>query len=152
MKRLAIPALAVILILSACTGSFTLTNKVNKFNKTFENPWVEEVVFLAMVIVPVYEISLIADMLIFNSIEFWTGENPVAEEQQITLTDEVDATMLSDGRIRLEVDGTVYLLERTDAGVVATDDDGDILYRAITGEDGKISVCDAAGKVVRKES
>ncbi len=89
MKRLAIPALAVILILSACTGSFTLTNKVNKFNKIFENPWVEEVVFLAMVIVPVYEISLIADMLIFNSIEFWTGENPVAEEQQITLTDDV---------------------------------------------------------------
>ncbi|MFC1628985.1 DUF3332 family protein [Gemmatimonadota bacterium] len=153
MKRVTIPALAVILLLSACTGSFTLTNKVSQFNKTFDNQWVEEVVFLAMVIVPVYELSLLADAVIFNSIEFWTGENPVAEEQlQIAIADDTNATMLSDGRIRLEVDGTVYLLERTEAGVVATDDDGDILYRAITGEDGKISVYDAAGKVVRKES
>jgi len=35
---------------------------------------------------------------------------------------------------------------------VAVDAEGDVLYRAITGEDGKISVYDAAGKVVRKES
>ena len=74
-----------------------------------------------------------------------------AEEQQITLADDATATMLSDGRIRLEVDGRIYLLERTDEGVVALDTDGAILYRAITGEDGKISVYDGSGNLVRKE-
>ena len=152
MKRVIIPTLVAILLLSACTGSFQLTNKIYQFNKTFEDPWVEEVVFLVKVIVPVYEVSLVLDMVIFNAVEFWTGENPVAAvEQQITLADDATATVLSDGRIRLEVEGRVFLLERTDAGVVAVDTEGAILYRAITGEDGKISVYDGSGNLVRKE-
>jgi hypothetical protein len=38
---------------------------------------VNEVVFIALHIVPVYEVSYLADLFVINSIEFWTGENPV---------------------------------------------------------------------------
>ena len=36
-------------------------------------------VFLAFHIVPVYEVAYLADILVLNSIEFWSGSNPVAE-------------------------------------------------------------------------
>jgi hypothetical protein len=36
-------------------------------------------VFIAFWIVPVYEISALADILVLNTIEFWSGSNPVAE-------------------------------------------------------------------------
>ena len=38
-----------------------------------------ELVFIAFWIVPVYEISMLADVLVINSIEFWSGSNPVAD-------------------------------------------------------------------------
>lgn len=67
------------MLLSSCIGSFSLSNKVLAWNQTIDNKFVNEVVFVALWIVPVYEISLIADVLVINSIEFWSGENPVTE-------------------------------------------------------------------------
>ena len=37
-----------------------------------------ELVFVCMHIVPVYPIAIFADAVVLNSIEFWTGENPMA--------------------------------------------------------------------------
>lgn len=62
---------------SSCIGSFALTNKVLAWNQTIDNKFVNEVVFIALHIVPVYEISVLADALVINSIEFWSGDNPV---------------------------------------------------------------------------
>ena len=151
-RRVTAVALAMVMFLSACTGSFELTRKINQFNKSFDDQWVEEAVFLGLLIIPVYEIALLADVLIFNAVEFWSGENPVAdEEQQLALSDDASATILADGTIRLEVDGRVYLLEKTEAGMVATGADGEILYRAVTDEQGRVSVYDPSGKLVRRE-
>jgi hypothetical protein len=36
-------------------------------------------VFIAFHIIPVYEISYLADGLIFNTIEFWGGSSPIAK-------------------------------------------------------------------------
>ena len=33
--------------------------------------------FIVFVWVPVYELATLGDALVFNSIEFWTGENPI---------------------------------------------------------------------------
>ncbi|MDH6310883.1 hypothetical protein M2451_003694 [Dysgonomonas sp. PFB1-18] len=81
MKRrfvsVAAVALAGMLMFSSCIGSFGLFNKVLAWNQTIDNKFVNEVVFFAMWIVPVYEISFLADILVINSIEFWSGENPV---------------------------------------------------------------------------
>lgn len=66
------------MLLPSCIGSFTLTNKLLSWNKTVGNKFVNELVFFAFWILPVYEVSALADVLVLNSIEFWSGENPVA--------------------------------------------------------------------------
>lgn len=66
-------------LFSSCIGSFSLTNKLLSWNKSIDSKFVNELVFIAFWIVPVYEISAIADILVINSIEFWSGSNPVAD-------------------------------------------------------------------------
>lgn len=66
------------LSLQSCIGSFSLTSKVYRWNRGLGNKFVQEVVFLAANIIPVYSVSLFADGVILNLIEFWTGSNPVA--------------------------------------------------------------------------
>lgn len=75
--------LGATVLFSSCIGSFKLTNKVLDWNKTIGDKFVNEVVFFAMHIVPVYEISIFADAVILNSIEFWTGDNPVAKAGEV---------------------------------------------------------------------
>jgi hypothetical protein len=76
-------AVAVLLgssiMFTSCIGSFGLTGKLYSWNNSVSNKWVNEIVFLAFCIVPVYEISLFADAVVLNTIEFWTGSNPIAE-------------------------------------------------------------------------
>ena len=68
---------ASVLIMTGCTGPFALTKKVHAWQTSFEDKWVDEVAFLGCIILPVYGLSTLADGLILNSVEFWTGENPM---------------------------------------------------------------------------
>lgn len=70
-------------LLPSCIGSFTLTNKLLAWNKQISNKFVNELVFFAFWILPVYEVSALADVVVLNSIEFWSGENPVASGSRI---------------------------------------------------------------------
>lgn len=72
-------ALSGSLMFSSCIGSFGLWNGLKGWNEGIGNKFVNEVVFLAFHIVPVYEVAYLADILVLNSIEFWSGSNPVAE-------------------------------------------------------------------------
>lgn len=72
-------ALASSVLFSSCIGSFGLFNKLLDWNRNIDNKFVNELVFLVFCIIPVYEISLIADILVLNTIEFWSGSNPVAD-------------------------------------------------------------------------
>ena len=71
--------LATACMLSSCIGSFQLTNKVKDWNEGLGDKFINEVVFLAFHIVPVYQICMFADGVVFNSVEFWTGERLVAD-------------------------------------------------------------------------
>ena len=71
--------LAAAFMMSSCIGSFQLTNKVKDWNESLGDKFINEVVFLAFHIVPVYEICMFADGVVFNSVEFWTGERLVAD-------------------------------------------------------------------------
>lgn len=71
------------IMFTSCIGSFKLTNKVLAWNQQIGNKFVNELVFFAFWILPVYEISAIADVLILNSIEFWSGSNPITAETKI---------------------------------------------------------------------
>ena len=58
------------LTMSSCIGKFALTNKLLTWNRTIGNKFVNELVFFAFWILPVYEVSALADILVINSIEF----------------------------------------------------------------------------------
>ena len=66
--------LATTIMYSSCIGSFQLTKKVFDINKSIGSKWVNELIFAACCVLPVYEITLFADAVILNSIEFWTGK------------------------------------------------------------------------------
>jgi hypothetical protein len=76
-----------------CLGRFALTASVTKFNlETTESQWGREFLFLALYIVPVYPFCAFADLLVVNSIEFWTETNPIDGEKAITLSQGTPAT------------------------------------------------------------
>ena len=94
--------IAAAFMLSSCIGSFQLTNKVKDWNESLGDKFINEVVFLAFHIVPVYEICMFADGIVFNSVEFWTGERLVAsagERQMIrnSFGKDVEIKTLKDG-------------------------------------------------------
>ena len=72
-QRLAASALAACMALGGCIGNFKLTGAVYKKNRSLENRWAQEGIFLCLVIVPVYEVTLIADLLVMNAIDFFSG-------------------------------------------------------------------------------
>lgn len=77
MKRLVIWSMIACLFFAGCTGSFRLTKNVHNFTRGQANKWLDEAVFIGCIIVPVYELAMIADGVYFNSVEFWSGENPL---------------------------------------------------------------------------
>ncbi|MCK9408626.1 MAG: DUF3332 family protein [Bacteriovoracaceae bacterium] len=60
-----------------CYGSFALTKKVYNWNGSLGNKWVIEIVYL-VISYPVYGVAGFIDSVILNSIEFWTGSNPMS--------------------------------------------------------------------------
>jgi hypothetical protein len=77
MKKTFVCFVAGALMLGSYIGSFSLTNKVLAWNRTLSDKFINEVVFL--VITPAYSITSIIDLFVLNSVEFWTGKNPVAK-------------------------------------------------------------------------
>lgn len=63
---------------SSCVGSFGLFNRISSWNQSVGNKFCKRLVFLALNIVPVYGVAYLADALVINSIEFWSGSNPMA--------------------------------------------------------------------------
>lgn len=82
--------LACSVLFSSCIGSFSLSNKLLDWNRNIDSKFVNELVFIAFWIVPVYEIAALADILVINSIEFWSGTNPVADAGTVKTIDGKD--------------------------------------------------------------
>jgi len=64
------------ILFSSCIGSFTLWHKVLSWNQSVGNKFVNELVFICFHIIPVYEVAGIMDIVVLNTIEFWSGNNP----------------------------------------------------------------------------
>jgi hypothetical protein len=76
-------ALSASMMMQSCIGSFALYNKVKAWNDQVGDKFVNELVFVAMWILPVYELSFAADIFILNTIEFWSGTNPALAETKV---------------------------------------------------------------------
>jgi hypothetical protein len=146
---------------TGCFGQFKLTQKIWQFNKGISGEkFVQWLMFLVLVIVPVYEIGALIDALIINSIEFWSGSNPVGSVEgaddgtRVVKLSPTDTLRLSrdteTGVMRIELDRegqepVVRFFEPLEDGMVARDEDGNLLVQARAAADGAVAVTDAAG-------
>lgn len=76
-------ALAVVSVaLSGCVGSNAVTGYLMKFNlKAVDNRYARG--GLNLLLAPAYGLTIAADYLVFNSLEFWTGSNPLTRTPHI---------------------------------------------------------------------
>ena len=165
---LATGAVALALVTSGCYGPFYLTRKVHQWNgEISDNKWIVEVAYLVALIVPIYEIAGLADAVIFNSVEFWTGENPMAPTASAPSTDgTVRRIVRGDDEAVLRRVGDELVIEQSQHGVagptlrvrreaegmVAVGEDGAVLFSAQTLADGSVLIRDASGQQVAKHS
>ncbi len=115
---------------SSCIGSFALTNKLLSWNRQIDSKFVNELVFIAFWILPVYEVSALADVVVLNSIEFWSGNNPVtASSKTVTGTD-----------------GQKYLVQSDAEGyTITTEATGDVVRLDYSADDNAWDVTTATG-------
>ena len=140
---------------AGCFGTFQLTRKVYEFNKQVSpNKWVRWLTFLVMTIIPVYGFATLFDALFANSVEFWTGKNPIiadlgTEKVVVGPNGEVGTfAMIAPGRAELRIiDGagrlTALDLVREESSVAAYDASGRLVLR-VGERDGRPAVLASA--------
>lgn len=160
MKKLLICLTLIMFSIAGCTGSFQLTKSVNKLHREQDNRWVDELLFLGLVIIPVYGLAMLGDAVIFNSVEFWTGDNPVAgndtaDETRTVKKDGASATIVHNGaadtltiKSNLSDRGAITL-SRNASGVVATDSSGTVIGISSKDKTGGVHVYDGDMNLIR---
>jgi len=128
-------------VTTACFGRFALIRKVHRFHKEVDqDKWIQWFVFLVLNVTSVYSLAALIDALFANSMEFWTGENPILSDagtmREVRGPDGAlaRATFRPDGRIRLLVIGSNgdrhdLVLTRESHSVSARDLEGRFLAR-----------------------
>lgn len=80
LRRGVLCALLAGALATSCIGPFNAVRRVHTWNREIQveqNRWLGEGVFLVFRAAWVYTIAFVGDVLIFNSIQFWGGENPI---------------------------------------------------------------------------
>ena len=124
----AVLSIAAMLPMQSCIGSFTLTNKVLSWNNQVGSKFINELVFFAFWILPVYEVTSVADLLVLNSIEFWSGNNPVEASTKVIDTDQ--------GRYYIACDGKGYTISAPNGDEVRLDFEADSQTWSVVTEEG----------------
>lgn len=107
-KSLIALSLAAAFSLTACYGSYSLSQKLYKWNGTLGNKWLNSCVHFILWVIPVYEICIgLVDGLVLNTVEFWTGSNPVASNDTYFEKDaqgnQVSAIKNEDGSLAVQI-------------------------------------------------
>lgn len=162
MKKTISVILIAAFFTTGCTGSFNLTRKVYNFHRSQADKWSDELCFLIVALLPVYGFATLADAIVFNSIEFWTGKNPVdmssnppssrivqngKEKYKLSYnakTGEVVLTSLTPANTNQTV-----VLQKSDNMITAKNEQGQLLYSSVQNIDGGVSIYDGSGKLVK---
>jgi len=144
--------------LAGCYGPFNLTKKLYKWNgSAYADKWATEGVFLGCAIVQVYTFAALGDAIIFNSIEFWGGKNPVQARNIKSIRIGEDQAVLSytPEAKRLRVDSfhkgklnETVIFEPGADGMAAHDAKGTVIMTAKTLDSGMVVLSDRNGKQV----
>jgi uncharacterized protein DUF3332 len=151
-------------VTSACYGPFNMTRNVYHWNSSIKGSgevnekWMKEIVFFGMIIIPVYMFSALLDAFIFNSIQFWTGDNPVKSTDtgatRVVRLGEITVTMDESDRgttVTYERNGIVErraMIEMTETGYRLIDETGALLATAENRQDRSITFLDRDCHVV----
>jgi hypothetical protein len=161
--RRASSAIALALCLStasltlSCYGRFPLTKAVYNFNgDVSDDKVVRSVLMWAFIILPVYGVATLGDALIFNLIEFWTGETMTVASASGHDGVEVSLAPANGGReaaLTFSRNGAVIDQERfvqTSPGVFEVrDSSGAVRGMVIRSPQGGFDLTDAQGRVLR---
>lgn len=136
-KSLIALSCAAAIALTGCYGQNALFNKIHDWNGTLGNKWLNSIVHFFLCIIPVYGISLfLIDGLVLNTVEFWTGSNPLASGDTYYEKDaqgnQVAAVKNADGTLSVEIidaqgNKADLTLQRDENVVRALDSQGNIV-------------------------
>lgn len=70
---------ATMLWTTGCIGTMSATSRVKTWNREIENRWAGEAAYIGLRLPwgGIYGLLFLSDVLVFNAIEFWGGENPI---------------------------------------------------------------------------
>jgi len=141
---------------AGCFGKFQLTRKVYDINKSVEDKYLRSAVTWLLVIIPVYGLAGFLDFILFNVIEFWSGENPIVSGPQtrvyakgddravMTIDREDGATVATVARYRAGSLVSTLRIRDDGTGSVTADlvEDGNVVRttKALQAPDGSVSV------------
>jgi len=171
-SRIGVGLVALGLCLGGCFGPFNLTRRLYYWNSQVGEKWEREIVFLLLALTPVYGFVTFADAVVFNAMEFWTGNNPVspptmkksevgqtkrlARGEEAVVLRRIDQT---DGRAMTmeffrhgKPTGTLQFERRAGAPTIARDAQGRVVMTAETLADGRIVVTDGHDRQVASYS
>ena len=118
MKKFNLKVLTLLLAgtfaMDSCIGSYSLFNKYAEWQRTMtDSKFLNAIV--GFVLIPIVgSITLVVDSLVLNTIEFWTGDNPMASN--VGKTQKV-----------LGGDGRYYAVKTLEQGYEITTPDGQLL-------------------------
>jgi hypothetical protein len=150
-KLIALSTLACI-GLTGCYGQFGLTRKLYNWNgQATGNKFANSAILWALLIIPVYELASLGDFLIFNTIEVFTGSNPVAMNKDGSLDThyadrDYHLQRLADGRVEVSVNGKPVYRYREMGGKLAVEDLNGKLVRVIPAQT-RVAKVDSAATV-----
>ena len=131
MKK-AFTSAACAMLLTGCLGQNALFDTVQDWNAdATNNKFVNQGISFVFWWVPVYGLTLLGDVVIFNSIEFWTGTNPISKEgaKVAGTTETVTDGLGNQAELTYNADGSI--------SVLATSNGAEESYTLIK-EDGKV--------------
>jgi hypothetical protein len=135
-------AVAFGLTSTACIGRMALSGTLLKWNlEVAQGKWPRWIIFFVLYVIPVYPFCGAVDLIIINSLEFWTGTNPISGEEGLAMRGETEKRVVaedgSSGVARLRADGSIDL--------EITDVDGSQHYLNLAQESGMVVARDADG-------
>lgn len=130
-----------------CFGSFELTKSVYKWNDSMQGKWVKELVFLVLNIVPVYDVAAFIDVVILNTVEFWSGKNPMMS----TITTD-NGTTVAFNKEKKETTITygdkTFVVSYENGKATVKDGSGKTLAYAVSQQDGAMNIVSPDGTVM----
>ncbi|MDZ4185883.1 MAG: DUF3332 family protein [Desulfuromonadales bacterium] len=148
MKRPIALLLLLIFALTGCAGTFS--RKVYQFEKEEGDKWVKEIAVIVLVALPLNELTVLSDAVVYNAVAVWSGKKPDknlgVKPMMIGQGQSGVALLLFDNvqrKISLQLQGQTkkdWTFLPAPAGVVAKDAQGEVDFSAVTASDGSIVV------------